>query len=73
MALYMTIVMGGTPLGAPVIGWIGEQFGARWTLEVGGILVLVGVGLALLVRAWVSRRIERPERALEAADLRFGT
>ena len=25
MALYMTVVMGGTPLGAPVIGWIGEQ------------------------------------------------
>ena len=24
MALYMTVVMGGTPLGAPVIGWIGE-------------------------------------------------
>ncbi|GAA3816365.1 hypothetical protein GCM10022242_18030 [Nocardioides panacisoli] len=73
MALYMTIVMGGTPLGAPVIGWIGQQFGARWTLEVGGILVLVGVALALLVRAWVSRRIERPEVALETADLRFGT
>jgi len=49
MAIYMTIVMGGTPLGAPVIGWIGETYGARWTLFVGGILVLVGVVLALLV------------------------
>ena len=29
MALYMMIFMGGTPLGAPLIGWIGEQFGAR--------------------------------------------
>ena len=44
MALYMTVVMGGTPLGAPVIGWIGEQLGARWTLIIGGVLVLVGVG-----------------------------
>ncbi len=49
MAIYMTIVMGGTPIGAPVIGWIGETYGARWTLIVGGVLVLVGVVLALLV------------------------
>jgi MFS family permease len=49
MAIYMTIVMGGTPVGAPVIGWIGETYGARWTLIVGGALVLVGVVLALVV------------------------
>ena len=49
MAIYMTIVMGGTPMGAPVIGWIGETYGARWTLIVGGVLVLVGVVLALLL------------------------
>jgi MFS family permease len=48
MAIYMTIVMGGTPIGAPVIGWIGETYGARWTLIVGGLLVLLGVVLALL-------------------------
>lgn len=53
MAIYMTIVMGGTPLGAPVIGWIGEQYGARWTLVVGGALVLVGVALAVLVQSVV--------------------
>ncbi len=51
MAIYMTIVMGGTPIGSPLIGWIGEQYGARWTLVVGGVLVLVGVGLAVLVRS----------------------
>jgi len=49
MALYMTVVMGGTPLGAPLIGLIGEELGARWTLIIGGALVLVGVGLAALV------------------------
>ena len=27
MALYMAIFMGGTPLGAPLIGWIGERSG----------------------------------------------
>ncbi|MBA3783270.1 MAG: MFS transporter, partial [Nocardioides sp.] len=49
MALYMTIVMGGTPLGSPVIGWIGETYGARWCLIVGGVMVIVGVGLAFVV------------------------
>jgi MFS family permease len=55
MAIYMTIVMGGTPLGSPLVGWIGEQYGARWTLVVGGVMVLVGVGLAVLVRSIASR------------------
>jgi MFS family permease len=58
MAIYMTIVMGGTPLGSPVIGWIGEQFGARWTLVVGGALVLAGVGLAVAVRRAAVTRLE---------------
>lgn len=57
MAIYMTILMGGTPLGAPVIGWIGAEFGARWTLIVGGVLVLCGVLLALLVHTLASRRL----------------
>ncbi|MBM7518842.1 MFS family permease [Nocardioides nitrophenolicus] len=57
MALYMTIVMGGTPIGSPVIGWIGEQFGARWTLVVGGALVLAGVGLAVVVRRAAEERV----------------
>lgn len=48
MALYMTIVLGGTPLGAPMIGWIGEVAGARWTLIIGGLLVIAGTGLAVL-------------------------
>ena len=51
MALYMTIVMGGTPIGSPIIGWIGEHLGPRYTLVVGGVLTLLGVALALVVFA----------------------
>lgn len=72
MAIYMTIVMGGTPIGAPVIGWIGETYGARWTLFVGGSLVLVGVVLAVLVRAASERRLAAAERPREPAVARFG-
>jgi MFS family permease len=55
MALYMTIVMGGTPLGSPIIGWIGQQFGARWTLLTGGLLTIVGVVLAVALFARPAR------------------
>jgi MFS family permease len=51
MAFYFTIVMGGTPLGAPVIGWIGQHLGARWTLVIGGVITIAGVALALAVFA----------------------
>jgi MFS family permease len=53
MALYMAIFMGGTPVGAPMIGWIGDAWGARWTIGIG----TVAVGLSLLVVAlWFARR-----------------
>ena len=53
MALYMAVFMGGTPLGAPIIGWIGDVFGARWTIGIG----TVAVGLSLVaVAAYLYRR-----------------
>jgi MFS family permease len=44
MALYMAVFMGGTPLGSPLIGWIGSAWGPRWTILVGS----VATGLAFL-------------------------
>ena len=49
MALYMMVLMGGTPVGAPLIGWIGQAFGPRWTLIGGGTLTILGVLLAVAV------------------------
>ncbi|MCX6396548.1 MAG: MFS transporter [Propionibacteriales bacterium] len=46
MSLYMMVVMGGTPFGAPVVGWVGAVFGARWTLIGGGAMSVLGVLLA---------------------------
>ena len=43
MALYMMIFIGGTPFGAPLVGWVGEAFGARWTLVLGGLITAAGV------------------------------
>jgi predicted MFS family arabinose efflux permease len=61
MALYMTIVMGGTPIGSPFIGWVGQQFGARWTLLGGGMLTILGVVLAVALFA-------RPDRSEVGAE-----
>ena len=44
MALYMMIFMGGNPVGAPIIGWIGDTLGPRWTIGVGAIVVGIAVG-----------------------------
>lgn len=48
MALYMAIFMGGTPIGSPIIGWIGEAWGARWTIAVGPI----ATGFTLVAVLW---------------------
>jgi MFS family permease len=53
MALYMMVLWGGTPIGSPLLGWVGEVFGARWTLIGGGGLTVLGVILSVvLVRRW---------------------
>jgi MFS family permease len=50
MALYIAVFMGGTPIGSPIIGWIGENFGARWTILLGGGVAIV---TALGAAAWL--------------------
>ncbi len=41
MSLYVLVFLGGTPLGAPVIGWIASEFGPRWVLILGGVISIV--------------------------------
>ncbi len=54
MALYMVVFLGATPIGSPLIGWIAETFGARWSIGVGSIsALLVASGAALWAeRSW---------------------
>ena len=52
MAIVLAIALGGTPIGAPLVGWVADRFGARWSLAVGaasGVLALM-VGVHYLVR-----------------------
>jgi MFS family permease len=35
MALRVAVALGGTPVGAPIVGWVANRFGPRWALGVG--------------------------------------
>ncbi|WP_125776218.1 MFS transporter [Antribacter gilvus] len=53
MSLYMMVLLGATPLGSPVVGWVGETYGPRWAVLVGSVAtVLVATGATI----WASRR-----------------
>jgi MFS family permease len=51
MALYMAVLMGGTPLGAPLVGALAEAFGARWSLIGGGLVSAGATAVASLLLA----------------------
>lgn len=60
LALYMAVVMGSTPIGAPIAGWITDIAGPRAAIVVGGIagLLAMGVGLAWIIGSGRLRRME---------------
>jgi MFS family permease len=61
MGIYMLVFAGGTPFGAPLVGWVSQEFGARWGLIGGGAVSTVAglAALALLARRAVARREQR--------------
>ena len=67
MSIYLLSFMGGTPFGAPLVGWVAEVAGPRWGLLGGGLVCLVcTVAIALLISrrrgltpAYISGRLSR--------------
>jgi MFS family permease len=64
LALRIAVVMGGTPIGAPLVGWVVDRFGARWAMGVGALsgLAAAGVALGYLVRHRRLRLSREPGR-----------
>ncbi len=65
MAILLAIALGGTPLGAPIVGWVADTLGPRWALGVGAAsgfaAAMVGVRYftkhrGLRLRIWRPRR-----------------
>ena len=51
LALYFMCFLGGTPVGAPLIGWVSERLGARWGFIAGGLVCIVVAAAAGAVLA----------------------
>jgi MFS family permease len=56
MALWGLAWLGSTPIGGPIVGWVGQEAGARWSLVVGGLPTLVIGLVALPVLIKIDRR-----------------
>jgi len=52
MAIYMAIFMGGTPIGAPIVGLVANELGPRFAL---GVAAASGVAAATVGLVWLVR------------------
>jgi MFS family permease len=53
MALWVLVFLGTNPVGAPLVGWVAEEYGAGVSIWLGGLISIVTVTFAL---AWQLRR-----------------
>ena len=60
MAIRLAIALGGTPIGAPIVGWVADRFGPRWALGVGAAAGVCGGDR----HDPLSREVSPPARAL---------
>ena len=56
MALYITVLMGGTAIGSPILGWVAETMGPRWAVIGGGTGTVIGVFASVALLQIRSRR-----------------
>jgi len=63
MALYAVVFLGSTPIGGPIVGWVGEHVSPRASLYLGALSAL-GAGAALAVSA---RRAKFPRASTTRA------
>jgi MFS family permease len=52
IAILLAIALGGTPIGAPIVGWVADRFGPRWAMGVGAA---AGLLAALVALAYLAR------------------
>ena len=55
MALRVGVALGGTPVGAPLVGWVADDFGPRWALGVGAVS---GVAAAIVALVFLASRAQ---------------
>jgi MFS family permease len=51
VAILLAIALGGTPIGAPIVGWAADRFGPRWALLIGATAGFAAALVGLRERA----------------------
>ena len=67
MAIRLAIALGGTLIGAPIVGWVADRFGPRWALGVGAAS---GVAAAIVAIHYLAKYRHLRVR-IDAGALRF--
>lgn len=72
LALYMAVVMGSTPVGAPIAGWVTDVAGPRAAIVLGGVagLLAMAIGLAWIIGSGRLRRAENSRFRLTLDETR---
>ncbi|CAN5368175.1 MFS transporter [soil metagenome] len=63
MSLYMAIFVGGTFIGAPLVGWVANLAGPRWAMNVGAAAGLLAAAVAAAYYLRMRRRVLRDTAA----------
>lgn len=58
IALRVGVALGGTPIGAPIVGWVADHLGPRWALGVGALSGILAVSVAVYT---LRHRLDRPK------------
>jgi MFS family permease len=66
MSIYGLLLLGSTPIGAIIIGWLSERYGPRSSVLLAGLSSLVAAGVAILVRPERAARKRDAEPAIDA-------
>jgi len=69
MALWALAWLGSTPVGGPIVGWVGQEVGARWALVIGGLPTLLCGLLARPALARIDRRAAQPPPPREPGNV----
>lgn len=68
MGMYVLVVTGGAPIGAPLVGWLAELINPRVAVATAGVLTAAGVGLAVLLTRAIAARVGAREEAARDRD-----
>jgi MFS family permease len=70
MAIFLAVALGGTPLGAPIVGFVADHLGPRWALGVGALAGFAAAAVGLRYLSRLPGRLAPPTPTDAPADSR---